>query len=160
MWHCGMRLLHECPMWGPPEQLRTQRPFSTSTHTLGTLAIPSALSAIFLILCKPDFSLETCLCRWRSPELSHIMWHCGKEERYTGAQCGALQNEGTHGHLPAPALTSWQRWTSVGPSRGQVWWRSLLLTTPVTSLEQPKTQPCICQEGQQPKGEEGDGGRG
>jgi len=65
----------------------------------------------------------------------------------TGALCGALRDQGAHGHLPAPARPSWQPWTSVGPSRGwgggaaTAMGNRLWLATPANSLEQPVSQP-------------------
>jgi len=61
------------------------------------------------------------------------------------------------GHLPALALPSWQRWTSVGPSRGWGWWCTNRQVQPYAAgnpCSQPgaaETQPCLCQVGQQPK---------
>jgi len=32
---------------------------------------------------KPEFQPQTCLCTWRSPEQSHLMWHCGSSPATT-----------------------------------------------------------------------------
>jgi len=70
------------------------------------------------------------------------MWHCSTSLCYIGS------------HVLAQALPAWQRWMSVGPSEDGgggsaiAMGNCLLLANPATSLEQPETQPCLCQEGQ------------
>jgi len=117
-----------------------------------------------------------CLCPWRSPKEAM----CGIACRITATLAPnkgprAQEHMATSLHQPFP---SWQRWSLVGPSRGRggraatTMGNHRLLATPATSpqpacnqpatsLEQPKTQPSLCQNVQQwkaPMLPEGDGG--
>jgi len=126
-------------------------------------SVPSALSmscraSIFTI--NLTFQHHYLPVSLEEPQRSHMMWLCSSSTATQVPKMGPSGKKRTHVHLPAPAHPLPSSATVIGGAQQRTG-NSLLLTTPATSLEQPESEPRLCQEGQQGKApmlREGDGG--